>query len=291
MHNERPRGQLFSDRSAEVVWAGICALDEGAQHEVLRELRRRLGDLSERTGDLNRKVARGVAALLQAAEILGRSPSVHAYRQLRAERPGLELPADGTVRRWLGGDWNGALEQAKLKRVPDVDAAVAPLGPRFTAEELIAAVRRASVELGRIPSLQDYLGWARRPDVRRRPDRLPRSQVPFDRLFGGWRKALVAAQLVGESGAGAPTSRGRGYRYDDAELFAALEEIGGRVAGGFPTTGEFAAERDAILAEEVAAGELPRALPTYGVFVRRFGSWPRTRWAFEHRADPAEGAA
>lgn len=291
MTASRPRGQLFSDPAAEVVWAGICALEEGAQHQVLAELRQRLGVPSDRTGEPNRKVARGVAALRQASEILGRSPSVRAYRRLRAERPELELPPDGSVRSWLGGDWNAALERAKLERVPDVDAAVAPLGPRFSAEELVAAVRQASEELGRIPSLQDYLSWARRPDVRRRPDRLPRSQVPFDRVFGGWRSALVAARLVGDKGAGAPTSRGRGYRYRDAELFAALDEVARHLNGRFPTTGEFAAEREAIIATEAAAGEPPRALPTYGVFVRRFGSWAKTRWAFDHRADADEEAA
>lgn len=278
----------FEDPGARAVWAAICALDEALQHEVLLELRRRLADSDDRVGELNRKEARGVRGLRLAAVELGGSPSKRAYRRLRQEHPELDLPADSSVIDWLGGSWNAALERARLGRVPDVDAEVIPAQPRYSDEEIIAAVKECAAEIGHIPSWPQYLHWARRPDVRRRRGARPKSQGPFERVFGGWTETLTAAGLVEATAAGVPTSTGRAYRYSDQQLFAALEEISTALGGVFPSTPDLARERQRILEAHAATGSPPRCLPSHGVFVRRFGSWPATRWAFENHRAPEE---
>lgn len=280
MHTTRPRGQLFSDPAAAAVWAGICALDEGAQHEVLAELRERLGDAEERDGPLARKVARGVGALRAAARELGRSPSVRAYRDLRNERPDLDLPPDSSVRNWLGGDWNAALERSKLERVPDSDAKVAPLGPKMTREELLDAVKTCAGELGHAPSLHDYLNWARNPEVKRRPGRRASSQGPFDREFGGWPATLVAADLVEHGDPTRGPTAGRARAYSDEKLFEFLAELRERL-GRFPTSNRLASTREEILRELDAVALPRRELPSYGVYYQRFGSWSGVREAFD----------
>lgn len=88
LEDERPRGQLFRDPSAAVVWAGICALDEASQHDVLEQLRLRLAAPGTRKGEHNQKRARAIAALRAAASRLGgRSPSVSEYRQMLKSEP------------------------------------------------------------------------------------------------------------------------------------------------------------------------------------------------------------
>lgn len=120
VNDERPRGELFRDPSAAVVWAGICALDEASQHDVLEALRVRLVAFDSRSGEISHKRARAVAALRQAAQRLGgKPPSVAEYRKLLRESPGLDWPTDGSIRRWMGGSWNTALDQAHLEPVAE----------------------------------------------------------------------------------------------------------------------------------------------------------------------------
>jgi len=47
-----------------------------------------------------------------------------------------------------------------------------------------------------IPTLHQYLAWARRPEVKARPGRRPASQAPFVRAFGGFIEALQASGVV-----------------------------------------------------------------------------------------------
>lgn len=286
MTNERPRGALFGDPSATVVWAGICALDEATQHDVLRELQTRLSVFDTRKGDINQKRARAIAALRQAAQLLGgKSPSVNEYQRLLRENPALKWPADGTLRRWMGGGWNDALEQAHLEPVAEPLAAEPGLGPRFSNDELTTALKQCAVELGRTPTSDQYMLWANRPDVRLRPGRRPTSIGTFQRRFGGWVAALTAAGLTQDDVSGKPFTNGRKEQYTDEELFQAMLRISQRV-GGTPTVTRYSAERKKILEEEhEARAALPagsaapdetkpnRSFPTYGVGVHRFGSW------------------
>lgn len=298
-----PRGQrqrqLFSDSTAEVVWAAICALDEGLQHEVLRQLRERLAAADIRETPQQQRLARAIAALREAADKQGRSPSVGEYRRLRVDHP--EWPPDGSVRRWLGGSWNTALKRAHLDAERVGDALVEHQGPGFSKDEVTAALREAAEDLasengdGCLPTVTAYLAWARRPDVRRRSGRRPRSLIPFQRLFGGYLPALVAAGLANDEAAtGIPRSTASraasGYRYTDAQLFAAMDEVVACLddEGRLPTVVEYQRLRQEILDAGQAEGRPPRALASWNVFHRRFGSWGRAQHAYRNARNDDE---
>lgn len=111
--------QLFPDPAARVVWAGVCALDEASQHDVLRELGNRLAFPAERGAVNTRQVreARAIAALREAAEILGRSPSVNEYRHLRKTKHP-SWPPDGSIRDWLSGGWERSTQASSPRGSP-----------------------------------------------------------------------------------------------------------------------------------------------------------------------------
>lgn len=285
--------QLFPDPATRVVWAGIKALDEAAQHDLLEELGARLAFPAEREGGPRAiKEARAIAALREAASMLGRSPAVSEYRKLRREHDN-GWPPDGSVRRWLGGSWNEALDRAHLDAVPDEHELVAEGAHAYTEEEAIAAMKACRTELGKTPTFNAYIGWARRPDVRRRPGRRPKSQNVFERLFGGYREALVAAGMASEDGTGVPISTlqrsGKNYRWADEDLMRALEEVIAFMAiDRFPSCGEYTRAREQILERERAGNPFPRRIPSMNGFQRRFGGWRKTeefyaRWRSGHR--------
>jgi hypothetical protein len=287
---DRPRGELFRDPAAKVVWAGICALDEASQHDVLDQLRLRLVVFDTRKGDINTKRARAVAALRNAAKRLGgRSPSVADYRRLLNENPALDWPSDGVVRRWLGGSWNTALEQAHLEAVAEPLAAAPALGPRFSDLELTTALRECAEDIGRTPTSDQYMLWIRRPDVTRRPGRRPRSIASFQRAFGGWVAALEAAGLARDTIDGRPFMNGHKSTYSNEDLFRAALQISERIDGRIPTVTEFSAERQKILKEDASKKKMKmsrkpattRLLPSYNTCSMRFGSWNKFRAAFK----------
>jgi hypothetical protein len=137
----------FKDQAAEVVWAAICTLEERAQHEVLAALGERLSFPDERATAHEIRVARGVAALREAAALAGHSPSVPEYRRLRDENPERAWPDDSPIRQWLGGNWNDALAAAGLDAPPDPIAHYPERGPEFSDEECLAAIRECAGDL------------------------------------------------------------------------------------------------------------------------------------------------
>ena len=268
-----PRGELFADPSARAVWAALCALDPASQHDVLAELQERLGAPALASSDV--RMRRAIAALREAAEMLGRSPSVGDYRRLQAERRELDWPPDGSLRKWLGGSWNDCLARAHLEAVEDGDVLVAQVGPGLEPQEVIDALMACHADLGYIPGIHAYFGWAKRPDVRALPGRRPRSQSPFDRCFGGYANALIAAGLVAGDGAFLmpATTRVRmgSYFIEDEQIHAALREVAGRL-GRSPRTAEYDRERLAIIAESDGA-RAPRTLPSRTVMYSRYQTW------------------
>lgn len=277
--HEVPRGELFADSSAQMVWAAICALEEGAQHDVLRSLRERLAVSGERSTPHEVRVARAVAALREAADLcdVGEHLSIQVFKRLREERAEFGWPPESSVRRWLGGSWNDALRRAGLDAVPDGDVVTYRLGSAITHEEAIAAVRACAEELGGVPTLSQYVFWAKRPEVRRRCGRRPNSQGPFDRLFGGWLNALVTAGLV-DADAPARTPnltagqvRPSGYRFTTEQIRQSLRDVAERV-GRPPRTSDYQRERAAMLAEAEVTGR-PRAIASYNVINDRYVCW------------------
>lgn len=266
-----PRGERFSDPSARAVWAAINTLPTGSQHLILDELRELLGRV-EKADSHQTRVRHAVGALRECAEMLGRSPSVEDYRRLRVEHPDLRLPADGTLRGWLGGTWNGCLRQAQLSDVPDGDVVVAQKGAALAKEEVIAALRECAEELEDIPTFHRYISWASKPEVKARPGRRPASQAPFERLFGtrGFSNALIESGLISESLDGLPRSskvRFGSYFVNEETCIAALKEVARRL-GHSPRVAEYKAERERIITQP-EKGKL-RVIPAATSVQRRF---------------------
>jgi hypothetical protein len=69
--------------------------------------------------------------------------------------PELELPPDGTIRRWLGAASNGCQRRALLETVSDTDLAARQIGVNdaYEDEEVFVAVRAFADELDHAPSV------------------------------------------------------------------------------------------------------------------------------------------
>ena len=218
--NTRPL--RFDHEGCNMVWAAIETLDPGLQYEILRELATIFAAASTQPGKNRDKVRRAVFALHDASDVLGHAPSLPEYRRLRGTLPELELPQDSNIRKWLGGGWNRCLTRAGLDAVSDGDFASHPVGltDRFDDEEVLAAVRECTGDLGHAPASTEYFPWARSPEVMARPGRRPLPYRPFERL-GGFRAALVKAGVIGPDEA-RYASNGRvipaSYAYEEREM-------------------------------------------------------------------------
>jgi len=259
-----------------VIWAAITQLDEGEQHELLTELQTHLALTPTLKTTQSARRLRAVESLRQAAELLGKSPSMNAYRALRADQPGEGLIADGSIRHALGGTWNDCLKQAHLETVADGDAFALAFGGHFRPDECVEALRVCATELGTVPSTSVYLSWAHRPDVRRRPGRRPMSMNTFKRIFGGFQEALVEAGLRAASGNGALTTSIGAVRFgthfiSDETIVAGLREVAERL-GHVPRSVEYVRERTLIIEESRKAGQL-RTIAAYATVLHRFGAW------------------
>jgi hypothetical protein len=275
------RGERFVDPAARAVWAAISALDRADQHDILEELQLRLAvmDLAATPREENEqiRVARAIASLREAAKALGCSPSLERYESLRKLHREYGWAPAGSIRRWLGGaSWNDCLRRAHLDAHPDGDIIVAPLGPRFSPEEILDAIKECSKDLGgRSMTLAEYCAWAKRPDVKARLGRRPLSQGPVDRAFGGFPKARAAA--FGSKATQAIRSektgfvRSANYIVSNDDITRAIREVGDRL-GHTPRSTEYERERERVISESLEAGN-PRMLPCAGVIYRRFHSW------------------
>lgn len=247
----------------------IEQVDAAIQEDILDLLADRLAVRPWVVSDSARE-RKAVGCLREAARQLGKSPSVKDYRKLRAERPELQLVADGTLRSWLGGgSWNDCLERAHLDAVADGEFTSMFLGHRFMDAELEAAAREVFADLGRVPTETAYIGWARRPDVQAR-GRRPRSTSAFDRL-GGLGAVMQRLGLVAHSSPG----RYAGFSYSKAYCRGAIRKVAERL-GRMPSGPEYRRER-AMMVEEARREGVKAAYPTYSVLGRKYGSWSAAR--------------
>lgn len=265
----------FNHPEAEVIWAAVMTLDDAARHEVYEHLADHLvvGLGRVRRHDERRKAS--VAALREANEILGHSPSVRDYRNLVEEHPEYGWPKDSAIRRWLGNaSWNDALAEAGLARVADGDFVGATAGYQLELDELIRALKLCADETGfSMPPQSIYLGWAARRTTQLNHDRIPKSLSPYNR-FGGYFAVAREAGMLAEGGAISypdGTIRPAKFGYSDEDMLDALREVAQRL-GHSPLTRQYRAERDAIRRESARAGAL-RSLPAWGVIRTRFGTW------------------
>ena len=254
---------------------------------MLDHLRTHLAIPDARRTGREAQVAKAIAALREAAEILSERGdkselSSYRYEALRSEldRKG-DWPPESSIRRFVAGTWNDALRRAQLDPVSDGDAIRVQLGGRLSGEECAAAVRECSQETGNpLPTYSSYIAWSRRPDVRRRPGRRPHSQSPFSRNFERWADVLVAAGLAKPGEVTGPVLRTpdasvrstAGVRWAEEQLAEALRTIAERL-GHSPNTGEFPRERERLIAEQEDSGKPVRPFPSLPSILTRFGSW------------------
>jgi hypothetical protein len=265
----------FNHPAAEVIWSAVMTLDEPAKHEVYEHLADHLVVERGRHRRHHERREASVAALREAAELLGHSPSVREFRELVHDHPEYGWPNDSAIRRWFGNSsWNEALHEAGLAHVADGDFVGASAGYQFELSDIVRAARLCAEETGfAVPPQSVYLGWAARSETQRRYERIPRTMQPFAR-YGGYHEVLVQAGLRAPDGAVSypdGTIRPAKFRYDDEDMFAALREVAARL-GHSPLTREYRRERDKIREESARAGAL-RTLPAWGVIRTRFGTW------------------
>lgn len=276
---EPARGELFADPGLRAVWPAILKLSEPAKHQALEALREHLALAHLRSTPSETREARAVSALREAVALLRAEGSddpltLDHFRRLRDQHPANGWPPDSSIRRWMGGSWNDALRRAHLPAVPEGDTLKVNLGGALTAEEAVAALKMCAGELDGPISFSRYRHWASRPEVKARPGRRPLSQPPFDRLFGGWDEALVAAGILdGESGQLADGSlRPSGYRYKPEQLAEALQEAAAHL-GRSPRTAEYQRLRSELRQQDTADGRPAKARPSYSVFLTVHGNW------------------
>ena len=84
-----------------------------------------------------------------------------------------------------------------MPNVPSSDPLVrrlAAIGPRYTADECLAALTRWHRETGELNAVE-YKTWARRTRKAEPKARIPANYEPFGRRFGNWHAALAAAGI------------------------------------------------------------------------------------------------
>jgi hypothetical protein len=193
--SNRPHWQRFDRKELEACWAAIATVDIADKMTLERELATEIALAGAKRRNVYQKVAAAVISLRTAAEVLGRSPTQYEYRRLATELPELDLVPDGTLRRWLGGNWNQCLARALLDSVSEGDFVTLCEGDLFSEQELVEAIRMYMAEHGRIPTFSQLMIWTHTPSVRARPGRRPLSNAPFVR-FGGYPAVLERNGIV-----------------------------------------------------------------------------------------------
>jgi Homing endonuclease associated repeat len=270
----RPHWQRFDRKEVEACWAAIGTLDIADKMTLLRELATEVAVAGAKRGNEYEKVAAAVMSLRTADEILGRPPTQYEYRRLAAELPELDLVPDGTLRSWLGGNWNQCLTRALLDAVSEGDFVTLCEGDSFSEAELVEAIRMYMSEHGgRVPTFSQLMIWTHVPSVRARPGRRPLSHSPFTRL-GGYPAVLERNGIVSKD-ARRFDLRGRmlpiAWRFPDEELRAAVNDVA-RKLGHSPREADYLDERDAQRVH-VAAGEASAEtiLPSVSTLKKRLG--------------------
>lgn len=267
-----PRMKRFYHPEAELLMRAIEQVDVAIQEDILDLLADSLA-IRPWAASENARERKAVGSLREAARHLGRSPSVKEYRELRAERPDLQLVADGTLRSWLGnGSWNDCLERAHLDAVSDGDFTSMFLGHRFTDEELETTAREVFADLGHVPTRTAYIRWARRAAVQAR-GRRPKALYAFDRL-GGIGAVMQRVGLVDDP-AQVTVTRYAGFSYSKAYCRGTIRKVAERL-GHMPSAPEYRRVRAMMIDEARRAGERI-ALPSYSVLGKKYGNWAAAR--------------
>jgi hypothetical protein len=228
----------MSEEMADAAMAFLLRLEPATQREVLKRYEEALQQELDTDSARLRRIA---VALHQTTRTLGHPPSVREYKRLREQHPERGWPDPRSITRWLAvRSWNDALVRLGLTAVLDGDAIEAAIGPAYSIDDVIQAVQGCAADIGRPPTITDCLAWQRRPDVRERPGRRPASTWVFNRTFGGFRAARVAAGLVdGDETTAHPSElllRTANYRLSDRQILQDIRDVAARTRGHLTAT-------------------------------------------------------
>jgi hypothetical protein len=280
-HRRLPHRRRFEQVELEIVWAATETLDVAMKRVLLRELATELaqeGFIAARKNPRDR-VSRAVISLHTAADLLGDPPSLLQYRQLRVSFPDLQLMSDGAIRRALGREsWNDCLARALIPASTTTIDFISPgQGEEFTLEELISALHQYVAEHDRlVPTVAQFVAWARDPKIQALPGRRPLTAGPFQR-FGGYPAVLREAGLLDDV---RRSSIGRviaiSHAYSKDELLSAVRRVAIEL-GRRPRQVEYVEVREAGIAALEASPTPDGAsgiLPSVVVLKKRWGAWP-----------------
>jgi Homing endonuclease associated repeat len=268
------RGKRFEDSGAEAVFSAWLTLDPALQYAFLDEAEREMANLFPERDTFARREREAIRAIHDVWRLNDSvSPTVKRYNELLIEHPEYNWPSPRTLKRWLGvGSWNEGLRRCGLPGVADGDALEADMGPPFGEEELRTILRECTRDLGKPPSYSEFHAWAHRPDVRSSRDRVPLSQKPFERIFGTFHQARIAAGVVHAPDAGMRSVVGHlrtaGYGMSKEKMLSDLREVAARL-GRSPTASRYTRAREEIYQETSAAGA-PRVIASYQSINRHF---------------------
>jgi Homing endonuclease associated repeat len=216
---------------------------------------------------------RTLSALLEAATLLGRPTRVREYSKLRADDPARTWPSAATIQRTLGKAWDDCLAAAGLNP-HDLAEPISHRPRSYTRAELVAAIQGCGRDLSDVPSLAQYLRWAKQPAQRQRRPAPPASPRPFQRSYGTWLDAVADAGMLeqprNDSLVQRQNNRHAVYRLSD-ETCAEAVRTAAHALGHPPTATQYRHFRDRLLndghADEAAA------IVSYTQLNRRYGKW------------------
>lgn len=208
------RNKRFAHPAIEPIFAAFKILPLAAQHEFYEYVAELLAGCIDPETDRERRQAAAIRALRDTARELGHSPSVPEYRTVREAHPERGLPADGSIRAWLGGRWNDALRATGLDTVATATR-WSPVAVRSSRRsELMRAIDafvgrlgkedQQAVLAGALPAMaNDYVHWAHTSGAE---VPAPLSALPFERSFGNfdgavdaWREWKASGELPTEA--------------------------------------------------------------------------------------------
>jgi hypothetical protein len=268
-------GERFPDRELEIVWAAIETLTFPEKAVLLRDLATTVAGAARQKGrNSGDTFRRAIASLWDAYEILGHPPTVSEYKALRLALGEIELMSDrGACRALGGGTWNDALQAAYLPPVPGGDFVHSGANADFTLDEVQRAVQECVEERGgKIPTQAEFLGWARRDDVRVRPGRRPLSHKTLLR-FGGYRNVVRSAGYDEQRLSSTGRVISREFAYNEDELREWLRNVA-KELGYTPRVADYVEHRNEKL-RLFAVGAADVVPPVTSTYTSRWGDWSR----------------
>lgn len=191
--------QFCREALAPNLWDQLKQRSPADRRLVHTALTARLNSAASRVGIGLGALSLAERCVRTCAAELGASPSRREYDAWRAAKSDRrELLSSTAIRSTFGG-WTTALEALQLDVAPDVlGDALTRRGPRFSDEELLAALRAWHADTTYSTHTQgSYRAFARRVrgDWATARRRIPLSTAPFVQRFGSWSEARVKAGL------------------------------------------------------------------------------------------------